>query len=96
MDQAPIDVVGIGNAIVDVIAHADEAFLENEALVKGTMALIDAERAETLYQIMGPAIEASGGSAAQHDGRHRLARRPAAPISAKCAMTCWARCFATI
>ena len=64
MDKSPIDVVGIGNAIVDVIAHADEAFLEKEALVKGTMALIDAERAEALYRIMGPAIEASGGSTA--------------------------------
>ncbi len=64
MDIAPIDVVGIGNAIVDVIAHADEAFLEKESLVKGTMALIDAERAEALYRIMGPAIEASGGSTA--------------------------------
>ncbi len=62
MTHAPIEVVGIGNAIVDVIAHADEAFLEKEALVKGTMALIDAERAEALYRIMGPAIEASGGS----------------------------------
>jgi sugar/nucleoside kinase (ribokinase family) len=64
MNSAPIDVVGIGNAIVDVIAHADEAFLEKEALVKGTMALIDADRAEALYRIMGPAIEASGGSTA--------------------------------
>ncbi len=64
MNQAPIDVLGIGNAIVDVIAHADEAFLEKESLVKGTMALIDAERAEALYRIMGPAIEASGGSTA--------------------------------
>jgi sugar/nucleoside kinase (ribokinase family) len=64
MTQAPVDVVGIGNAIVDVIAHADEAFLEKEALVKGTMALIDAARAEALYQMMGPAIEASGGSTA--------------------------------
>lgn len=64
MNKSPIDVVGIGNAIVDVIAHADEAFLEKEALVKGTMALIDAERAEALYRIMGPAIEASGGSTA--------------------------------
>ena len=63
MTQAAIDVVGIGNAIVDVIARADEAFLEQEALVKGTMALIDAERAEALYRMMGPAIEASGGSA---------------------------------
>jgi sugar/nucleoside kinase (ribokinase family) len=58
------DVVGIGNAIVDVLAHAEEAFLAREGLVKGTMALIDAERAEALYHKMGPAIESSGGSAA--------------------------------
>jgi sugar/nucleoside kinase (ribokinase family) len=63
MMQPAVDVVGIGNAIVDVIARADEAFLAKEALVKGTMALIDAERAEALYRIMGPGIEASGGSA---------------------------------
>src|SRR5262245_13380515 len=63
MTQASFDVVGIGNAIVDVIAHAEEDFLVRERLVKGTMALIDAERADALYQMMGPAIEASGGSA---------------------------------
>jgi len=63
MTQASIDVVGIGNAIVDVIAHAEDAFLAQEALVKGTMTLVDAARAEVLYQMMGPAIEASGGSA---------------------------------
>jgi sugar/nucleoside kinase (ribokinase family) len=63
MTPAHIDVVGIGNAIVDVIAHAEDAFLAREALVKGTMTLIDAPRAEALYQMMGPAIEASGGSA---------------------------------
>lgn len=57
------DVVGIGNAIVDVIAHADEGFLVREGLSKGTMALIDAARAETLYRRMGPAVESSGGSA---------------------------------
>ncbi|MBV8737483.1 MAG: adenosine kinase [Alphaproteobacteria bacterium] len=62
MNQPTIDVVGIGNAIVDVLAHADEAFLEQEGLVKGTIALIDADRAAALYHIMGPAIEASGGS----------------------------------
>jgi sugar/nucleoside kinase (ribokinase family) len=62
MTQTNIDVVGIGNAIVDVIAHADDAFLAREALVKGTMTLIDAERAEALYRIMGPAVEISGGS----------------------------------
>jgi sugar/nucleoside kinase (ribokinase family) len=63
MTQASIDVVGIGNAIVDVIAHAEDEFLASESLVKGTMTLIDAPRAEALYQLMGPAIEASGGSA---------------------------------
>jgi sugar/nucleoside kinase (ribokinase family) len=63
MTQTRLDVVGIGNAIVDVIAHAEEDFLAREALVKGTMTLIDAPRADALYQMMGPAIEASGGSA---------------------------------
>ncbi len=58
------DVLGIGNAIVDVIAKADEEFLVREGLAKGSMALIDEERAETLYGKMGPTIEASGGSAA--------------------------------
>jgi sugar/nucleoside kinase (ribokinase family) len=63
MTQASIDVVGIGNAIVDVIAHAEDEFLALEGLVKGTMTLIDADRAHALYRMMGPAIEASGGSA---------------------------------
>ena len=63
MTTAEIDVVGIGNAIVDVIAHAENEFLEREGLTKGTMTLIDAARADALYQMMGPAIEASGGSA---------------------------------
>jgi sugar/nucleoside kinase (ribokinase family) len=62
---APIlDVVAIGNAMVDVIAQADEAFLVQEALDKGSMRLIDAARAIDLYSKMGPGIEASGGSAA--------------------------------
>jgi sugar/nucleoside kinase (ribokinase family) len=63
MNSAVIDVVGIGNAIVDVIAHADERFLADEELAKGAMTLIDAERAESLYRKIGPAIESSGGSA---------------------------------
>jgi sugar/nucleoside kinase (ribokinase family) len=62
MTSANFDVVGIGNAIVDVIAHADDAFLAREGLVKGTMTLVDAPRAEALYQLMGPAVEISGGS----------------------------------
>jgi sugar/nucleoside kinase (ribokinase family) len=62
MTSASFDVVGIGNAIVDVIAQADDAFLAREGLVKGTMTLVDAPRAEALYQLMGPAVEISGGS----------------------------------
>jgi len=57
------DVLCIGNAIVDIIARCDEAFLLDNAIIKGAMNLIDAERAELLYSRMGPAIEASGGSA---------------------------------
>jgi len=57
-------VVGIGNAIVDVVARADDAFLAAHGIAKGAMTLIDPERAETLYAAMGPAIEISGGSAA--------------------------------
>ena len=60
----PLDIVGIGNAIVDVIAQADEAFLGAEGLVKGTMTLIDQARGETLYARMGAGTESSGGSAA--------------------------------
>ncbi len=57
------DVLCIGNAIVDIIARCDEAFLVDNNIIKGAMNLIDAERAELLYSRMGPAIEASGGSA---------------------------------
>ena len=63
MGSAAIDVVGIGNAIVDVIAHADEAFIATQGFAKGSMNLIDAPRARSLYDAMGPAIESSGGSA---------------------------------
>lgn len=57
------DVLCIGNAIVDIIAQCDDAFLVEHGIIKGAMNLIDAERAELLYSRMGPAIEASGGSA---------------------------------
>ncbi len=57
------DVLCIGNAIVDIIARCDEAFLAEHEIIKGAMNLIDADRAELLYSHMGPAIEASGGSA---------------------------------
>ena len=58
------DVLGIGNAIVDVLARAEEDFLLRQGMRKGGMALIDADRAEAIYQAMGPAVEVSGGSAA--------------------------------
>jgi sugar/nucleoside kinase (ribokinase family) len=61
--MSQFDVLCIGNAIVDIIARCDEAFLVDNAIIKGAMNLIDAERAELLYSRMGPAIEASGGSA---------------------------------
>ena len=64
MPDKVIDVVGIGNAIVDVIAHCDEAFIARMNLNKGAMTLIDTARANTLYDAMGPAVEISGGSGA--------------------------------
>lgn len=61
---ARFDVVAIGNAIVDVIARASDELIETEKLVKGSMRLIDADEATRLYAAMGPAVEMSGGSAA--------------------------------
>jgi sugar/nucleoside kinase (ribokinase family) len=58
------DVVGIGNALVDVIAHAGDPFLLEHSLVKGSMELIDTDRAVHLYEALGVAVEMSGGSAA--------------------------------
>src|SRR5688500_20240690 len=57
------DVTASGNAIVDVIAQADDALLSAHNLPKGAMNLIDADMAEKLYGVMGPGKEASGGSA---------------------------------
>lgn len=64
MTAAQIDVIGIGNAIVDILAHADDALLDRLGLVKGHMRLIDAEEVSRVYAAMGPAVEISGGSAA--------------------------------
>ncbi|MDH3755177.1 MAG: adenosine kinase [Acidimicrobiia bacterium] len=64
MPSDPLAVVGVGNAIVDVIATVDEAFIEQHGLIKGAMTLIDADRADALYAAMPPAVEVSGGSAA--------------------------------
>jgi adenosine kinase len=64
MPSTKYDVLGIGNAIVDVIARTEEDFLLKQGMHKGTMALIDEPRAQAIYDAMGPAIETSGGSAA--------------------------------
>jgi sugar/nucleoside kinase (ribokinase family) len=61
---ATMDVVALGSAIVDVLSHCDDDFVVAHGLVKGTMALVDAERAEAIYASMGPGVEMSGGSAA--------------------------------
>jgi sugar/nucleoside kinase (ribokinase family) len=60
----PLDVVAIGNAIVDVVVQAEERFLDDHGLTKGTMALVDEAMAERLYAGVGPGLETSGGSAA--------------------------------
>ncbi|MGE3868918.1 MAG: adenosine kinase, partial [Pseudorhodoplanes sp.] len=64
MTSPRYDVLGIGNAIVDVIARAEDDFLVAQKMQKGTMALIDEERAQAIDAAMGPAGESSGGSAA--------------------------------
>ena len=64
MAASRYDVLGIGNAIVDVIARAEDDFLVAHGMHKGTMALIDQKRAEKIYRAMGPVVESSGGSAA--------------------------------
>ena len=64
MADKTYDVVGIGNAIVDIIARCDEGFLSKHDLAKGFMRLIDADDANRLYEAMGPAVERSGGSVA--------------------------------
>ena len=64
MSSAKYDVLGIGNAIFDVLVQTDESFLSRHGMTKGGMALIDEARALSIYQDMGPAIEMSGGSAA--------------------------------
>jgi sugar/nucleoside kinase (ribokinase family) len=63
-DGTALDVVGIGNALVDVLSHEAESFIGQHDLVKGSMTLIEPDRATELYDAMGPGIEVSGGSAA--------------------------------
>lgn len=63
MAASTLDILGIGNAILDVLARAEEGFLAAQGMTKGSMALIDTARAEAIYAAMGPGIESSGGSA---------------------------------
>src|ERR1700674_3500958 len=64
MTLAKYDVLGIGNAIFDVVVQTDESCLVEHGMTKGGMALIDEARAASIYRDMGPAVEMSGGSAA--------------------------------
>lgn len=64
VEEASVDVLAIGHAMVDVVAGVDDEFLHAEGLDKGAMHLVDADRAHSLYQRMGPGTETSGGSAA--------------------------------
>jgi len=62
--EPALDVLAVGNAIVDVLAHAEDAVLDQHGLVKGSMRLCDEAEAAAVYAAMGPAVEISGGSAA--------------------------------
>ena len=64
MTAPRLDVVGIGNAIVDIIGRCDDAFLARHGAPKGHMRLVDTGTLMALYNAMGPAVEISGGSAA--------------------------------
>src|SRR5258708_20064464 len=64
MADAKYDVLGIGNAIFDVLVQTDEKFLVDHGMTKGGMTLIDEARATAIYRDMGPATEMSGGSGA--------------------------------
>jgi sugar/nucleoside kinase (ribokinase family) len=64
MTSTRYDVLGLGNAIVDVLSRTDDDFLAKQAMRKGSMSLIDEVRAAEIYDAMGPAVEISGGSAA--------------------------------
>ena len=61
-----LDIVALGNAIVDVLAHADDTFLDEIGAEKGSMRLVDSAEASSIYARMGPGVEASGGSAANN------------------------------
>ena len=86
MTAAKYDVLGIGNAIFDVLVQTDESFLAAHGMTKGGMALIDENRAAAIYSDMGPATEMSGGSAANTIVGSPISA-PARPMSGKFATT---------
>jgi sugar/nucleoside kinase (ribokinase family) len=78
MSSTELDVVGVGNAIVDVVTRTDDDFLARQGLIKGAMRLIDEAEAQSLYEAMAPGLETSGGSAANTmAGVASLGGRPA-------------------
>ena len=95
MTDIQFDILGIGNAIVDVVASVDDTFLSRHDMRKGSMTLVDADAAEALYAAMPPGQESSGGSAAQYlrggggTGRARGVSRQGRRT------TSWAACSAT-
>src|SRR2546430_14515756 len=80
MTSAKYDVLGIGNAIFDILVQTDESFLAGHGMIKGGMSLIDEARAASIYQDMGPAVEKSGGSAANTIVGGGSLGAPAGPI----------------
>ena len=64
MTDTQFDVLAIGNAIVDILVYTDDRFLNTHGLIKGTMGLVDWDASRALYDKVGPALERSGGSAA--------------------------------
>ena len=89
------DVLGIGNAIVDILAYAEDDLVAELELARGAMTLIDEERSAFLYRRLGPAREVSGGSCANTIAAVAVAGRPRRLSSAACATTSWAGCSAT-
>ena len=91
---ADFDVLGIGNALVDVLSRENDAFIDRLSLERGAMTLIDTERAEELYAAMGTKTEMSGGSAANtlagvasFGGRSAYIGRVRDDLSARCSPT---------
>ena len=95
MSGGLVDVTGIGNAIVDVLAHADERVPRRARARQGHDGADRRARARRALCRDGPGGRGLGRLGGQHDGRHRFARRSLRRTSARCATTSWARCSRT-